>query len=197
MLTLRYPDMFKFAAPGAGDVNWTSDYGTCRFGVSFDQTYFGGAPWDDMNGKTYNENYILKSPLFEIEKIKTPTIIFHGSEDRAVPRDQGWEYYRGLQQVGKTPVRFLWFPGQPHGLGKITHQMRKMEEELKWIDEYLFNKKPSKNESFKKESPLAKLLAVEKVKSTESGAFGVLSNGILIPETVVVKKDSINFNSGL
>ena len=192
MLTVRYPDMFKFAAPGAGDVNWTSDFGTCRFGVSFDQSYFGGAPWDDMNGKFYNENYIIKSPLFEIEKIKTPTIIFHGSEDRAVPRDQGWEYYRGLQQVGKTPVRFLWFPGQPHGLGKITHQLRKMKEELAWIDTYLFNKPPTKNEAFKKESPLAKLLAVEKAATTANGLYGVLSNETLIPETVLVKKDSIS-----
>jgi dipeptidyl aminopeptidase/acylaminoacyl peptidase len=40
MLTVRYPDMFKVAAPGAGDVNWTSDYGTCEFGVQFDQSYF-------------------------------------------------------------------------------------------------------------------------------------------------------------
>lgn len=92
-LTLRYPDLFKVACPGAGDINWTSDYGTCRFGGSFDQSYIGGAPWDDVDGKTYNEKYILKSPLFEIEKIKTPTLIFHGSADRAVPRDQGWEYY--------------------------------------------------------------------------------------------------------
>ena len=74
MLTLKYPDKFKVAAPGAGDVNWTSDYGTCQFGVSFDQSYFGGAPWDDSNGKPYNENYLIKSPIFEIEKIKTPTI---------------------------------------------------------------------------------------------------------------------------
>jgi hypothetical protein len=191
MLTVRYPDMFKFAAPGAGDVNWTSDYGTCRFGVSFDQSYFGGAPWDDLNGKFYNENYIIKSPLFEIEKIKTPTIIFHGSEDRAVPRDQGWEYYRGLQQVNKAPVRFLWFPGQPHGLGKITHQLRKMNEELAWIDTYLFNKPSTKNEAFKKESPLANLLKIDKVKVTENGNFGIIQNNVLIPETVLVKKDSI------
>jgi len=191
MLTVRYPDMFKFAAPGAGDVNWTSDYGTCRFGVSFDQSYFGGAPWDDMNGKFYNENYIIKSPLFEIEKIKTPTIIFHGSEDRAVPRDQGWEYYRGLQQVNKAPVRFLWFPGQPHGLGKISHQLRKMNEELAWIDIYLFNKPSTKNEAFKKESPLANLLKIDKVKVTKNGDFGELKATNLIPETVLVKKDSI------
>jgi len=191
MLTVRYPNMFKFAAPGAGDVNWTSDYGTCRFGVSFDQSYFGGAPWDDLNGKFYNENYIIKSPLFEIEKIKTPTIIFHGSEDRAVPRDQGWEYYRGLQQVGKTPVKFLWFPGQPHGLGKITHQLRKMNEELAWIDTYLFNKPSTKNETFKKDSPFAQLLKIEKVNITKNGNFGKVFNSTLIPETVSVKKDSI------
>lgn len=189
MLTVRYPDMFKVAAPGAGDVNWTSDYGTCRFGVSFDQHYFGGAPWDDTNGKVYNENYILKSPLFEIEKIKTPTIIFHGSEDRAVPRDQGWEYYRGLQQVGKAPVRFLWFPGQPHGLGKITHQLRKMNEEIKWIDTYLLNKPNEDNDAFKEDSPLAQVIKLQSAK-TSNGLYGELYNNVLIPETVLIKKDS-------
>lgn len=188
MLTVRYPDLFKVACPGAGDVNWTSDYGTCRFGVSFDQHYFGGAPWDDMNGKTYNENYILKSPLFELEKVKTPTIIFHGSEDRAVPRDQGWEYYRALQQAGKTEVRFLWFPGQPHGLGKITHQMRKMEEELAWIDKYLFKKAEEKNEALKEGSPLAMLL--ERSFSEQSGNYGILVKGTLMPEMDEIKEDS-------
>ncbi|NER15488.1 prolyl oligopeptidase family serine peptidase [Leptobacterium flavescens] len=191
MLTVRYPEMFKVAAPGAGDVNWTSDFGTCRFGVSFDQSYFGGAPWDDVDGKFYNEKYLIKSPLFEIEKIRTPTIIFHGSEDRAVPRDQGWEYYRGLQQVGKTPVRFLWFPGQPHGLGKITHQLRKMKEEITWIETYLLSKSPEKNEAFKKDSPLASLLKVQQAGEVD-GLFGEMKNGILIPETVSVKKDSIS-----
>ncbi|WP_299362560.1 prolyl oligopeptidase family serine peptidase [Winogradskyella sp.] len=190
MLTVRYPDMFKVAAPGAGDVNWTSDYGTCRFGVSFDQHYFGGAPWDDVNGKTYNENYILKSPLFEIEKIKTPTIIFHGSADRAVPRDQGWEYYRGLQQVGKAPVRFLWFPDQPHGLRKITHQLRKMKEEITWIETYLLNKQKTENEALKKDSPLDQIIKLQSVKKTD-GLFGELYNNLLIPETISIKKDSI------
>ncbi|TYA78599.1 S9 family peptidase [Seonamhaeicola marinus] len=189
MLTVKYPDMFKVAAPGAGDVNWTSDYGTCRFGVSFDQHYFGGAPWDDVNGKKYNENYILKSPLFEIEKIKTPTIIFHGSADRAVPRDQGWEYYRGLQQVGKTPVRFLWFPEQPHGLRKITHQLRKMNEEITWIETYLLNKPKTKNPAFKKGSPLDNMLKLQSVKSVD-GLYGEMFNKVLIPETVSIKKDS-------
>lgn len=189
-MTLKYPDMFKVAAPGAGDINWTSDYGTCRFGVTFDQSYFGGAPWDDTNGKHYNEWYINYSPIFEIEKIKTPTIIFHGSEDRAVPRDQGWEYYRGLQQVGQAPVKFLWFPGQPHGLQKITHQLRKMKEELAWFDTYLFKVDKPENEAFKKDSPLASLLTLQKNR-LENGLIGTLQNGVLIPPTVSMGKDTI------
>lgn len=192
-MTLKYPDMFKVAAPGAGDVNWTSDYGTCSFGVTFDQYYLGGAPWDDLNGKNFNEAYITYSPLFDIEKIKTPTIIFHGSEDRSVPRDQGWEYFRGLQQVGKAPVKFLWFSGQPHGLQKITHQLRKMKEEIDWIDTYLFDKPNTENEAFKKESPLD--YALQKAKlNTQQGVYGVKRNNILIPEFAAVKQDSIQLS---
>lgn len=190
MLTVRYPDMFKVACPGAGDVNWTSDFGTCRFGVSFDQSYFGGTPWDNVDGKTYNEAYITQSPLFEMEKVKTPTIIFHGSEDRAVPRDQGWEYYRSLQQIGKTPVRFLWFPGQPHGLRKITHQVRKMKEEIAWIDEYLFKKEKTENPAFKEDSPLALLLKQDKAAKLGQH-YGQDQNKVLIPEVLEWKEDSL------
>jgi len=193
MLTVRYPDMFKVACPGAGDVNWTSDYGTCRFGVSFDQSYFGGAPWDDTNGKWYNENYIKLSPLFELEKVKTPTIIFHGSEDRAVPRDQGFEYYRALQQAANVPVRFLWFPGQPHGLGKITHQLRKMEEELAWIDQYLFGKELKPDPHYKADSPIAQLLKRDSA-ATHRGQLGVFDSGRLIPELVPIGEDTISIS---
>lgn len=192
MLIVRYPDMFKVCAPGAGDVNWTSDYGTCEFGVTFDQTYFGGAPWDNLNGKIYNENYILKSPLFEAERIITPTILFHGSDDRAVPRDQSWEFYRALQQIGKAPVRFLWFPEQPHGLQKVTHQLRKMKEEIAWIDQYLFGKKADENLAFKDDSPLAMLLKRDSA-AVHNGQFGVWSNNALLPEVVAMKKDSVSF----
>lgn len=189
-LTVQYPDLFKAAAPGAGDVNWTSDFGTCRFGVTFDQSYFGGAPWDDKNGKSYNEAYILKSPLFELEKVKTPTLICHGSEDRAVPRDQGWEYYRALQQNGKAPVRFLWFPGQPHGLQKITHQRRKVEEELRWFDTYLFDTYEAPNEALKKSSPLMAFMD-KAALAQDGGLYGERVQKTLIPQTMVAFTDSI------
>ena len=190
MLTVRHPDLFKAATPGAGDVNWTSDFGTCRFGVTFDQSYFRGAPWDDSDSTFYNPNYILKSPLFELEKVRTPTLIFHGSEDRAVPRDQGWEYYRALQQVGAAPVRFLWFPGQPHGLRKLSHQVRKVEEELRWFDTYFFGTAEEENEAFKAGSPLAALLTRQQL-ARHNGMYGVMTNKTLVPQIDTVQADSI------
>ena len=190
MMTIRYPDMFRFAIPGAGDVNWTSDFGTCSFGVTFDQSYFGGAPWDNVDGESFNKEYIIRSPLFEMEKVRTPTLIFHGSEDRAVPRDQGWEYYRSLQHIGKADVRFLWFPNERHGLRKLSHQRRKMVEELAWIDKYLFQKLTRTNDTKKAKTPLALKMAYDKA-AQHNGLAGRLYQNKLIPEVVSLGHDSI------
>lgn len=173
---------FKVVAPGAGDVNWTSDYGNCAFGAGFDNAYFGGPPWK------LPEYYIKKSPLFKMEKVTTPTIIFFGTEDTNVPTEQGWEHYRALQQIGKTPVRFLLFPGEPHGLRKISHQRRKMEEELAWFDQYFFNTYDKPNEAFKKDSPLALVLKKTEAKKSK-GNFGEIMKNYLFPE--VVELDSL------
>ncbi len=189
-LILAAPDRFKVASAGAGDVNWTSDYGTCEFGVTFDQSYFKGAPWDDTKKTKYNPNYIDKSPLFEAEKIKTPVLLFHGSDDRAVPRDQSHEFYRALQQIGKAPVRFIWFPGEPHGLRKLSHQMRKLEEEIAWIDRWLYGKKPEA-EVLKEGSPLFVLM--EQEKTAHSGALlGSQVQGTLVPETAPLGADTVS-----
>ncbi len=190
-LSIEYPDMFKAIGAGAGNVNWISDYGTCQFGVRFDQSYIGGAPWDSTDGTFYNRTYIEKSPIFRMERVRTPTIIFFGSEDRAVPRDQGWEHYRALQQIGKAPVRFLWFPDQPHSLQKLTHQRRKLEEEITWFDRYLFGTHEEPNRAFKDDSPLADLLKRDSLASY-NGYFGVVNSNRLIPEVVPVGRDTLS-----
>jgi hypothetical protein len=173
-----WTDRFKVAGVGAADVNWTSDYGNCSFGVSFDNYYFKGTPWDEL------EHYIKKSPLFHLKNMKVPTIIFHGSEDTSVPYEQGWEYYRALQVLGLAPVRFISFPGEPHGLRLLTHQKRKVEEELAWFDRYFFKTESARNEALKKGSPLD--IQIKKLAFARSGGnYGVAIKGTLVPETVI------------
>ncbi len=125
-------DRFKVASVGAGDVEWISDWGNVDFGASFDNYYFGAAPYEDP------DLYVRKSPYFRLKDVTTPTILYTGTEDRNVPPSQSWSHFRVMQQVGKTPVRFVLFPGEPHGLQKYVHQRRKLEEDLAWFDEHLF-----------------------------------------------------------
>jgi len=172
---------YKAASLGAGDVNWTSDYGNCSFGVAFDNYYFGGPPWEKV------EEYIRLSPLFHLKKVTTPTLIFHGTKDRSVPYEQGWEYYRALQQIGKAPVRFISFPGEGHGPRKLAHQRRKLVEDLKWFETYLFKTHKAKNPSMKKGSPLEHLLKIARV----NGRYGVEKKGVLVPEPVKYKKINV------
>jgi dipeptidyl aminopeptidase/acylaminoacyl peptidase len=176
-----WSDRFKVAGVGAADINWISDYGNCAFGVSFDNYYFKGAPWDEL------EHYIKKSPLFHLKEMKVPTIIFHGTEDTNVPYGQGWEYYRALQQIGKTPVRFIVFPSQPHGLGKLTHQQRKMKEEIAWFDKYFFKTRELQNEAFKKGSPLDIAFKTRKFAKFRN-TYGQKVKDCLIPEMVKTEK---------
>jgi dipeptidyl aminopeptidase/acylaminoacyl peptidase len=150
-LTTR-TDRYKVASAGAGDVNWTSDWGNCKFGHSFDDYYLGTTPLEDP------QLYIEKSPLFRMDQVRTPTIIFFGTADTNVPTEQGWQHFRALQQLGNTDVRFVLFPGEPHSLGKLAHQRRKLEEELAWFDRYLFNTAQEANESLRPSSPLAAAL---------------------------------------
>lgn len=176
-----HTDRYKVASLGAGDVNWTSDYGNCAFGVAFDNYYFGGPPWERV------EHYIKKSPLFQMHKVTTPTLIFHGSNDRAVPYEQGWEYYRALKVIGKAPVRFISFPGEGHGPRKLAHQRRKLSEEIKWFEKYLFKTYEEKNEAMKKGSPLDLLPEYQKIANVK-GAKGIDKKGHLIPEVIEFKK---------
>ena len=180
-LITTYPDRYKVAAVGAGDIEWISDWGNVAFGDSFDSYYFGKSPMEDP------QLYINKSPFFKMDKVKAPVLIFHGTADTNVPPAQSWSYFRVLQYYGKVPVKFVLFPGEPHGPRKLTHQMRKVEEEVAWFDKYFFKTGKVENEAVKEGSPLDGALRAKNVaRSGMSYGTSVSANGknVLIPEVV-------------
>ncbi len=171
---------YKAASIGAADVEWFSDWANVDFGASFDNYYFGGTPWEAP------QVYLDKSPFFRLAKVTTPTIVYTGTEDRNVPPHQSWSLFRALQQIGAAPVRFLTFPGEPHGFRKIAHQRRKLEEDLAWFDRYLFGTQPAGETGVKDGSLLAGLL--QRSKATRAGgSFGRIEKGVLVPETVMFR----------
>ena len=57
-LITQYPERFAAAIPGAGIVNWVSDYGTADIART-KETEFFGTPWDDKA----RDIMIKQSPL--------------------------------------------------------------------------------------------------------------------------------------
>ncbi len=168
---------YRAASIGAADVEWISDWGNVDFGVAFDNYYFGASPLEKP------DVYLAKSPFFRLPSVTTPTIVFTGTDDRNVPPSQSWSLFRALQQSTATDARLVLFPGEPHGLRKIAHQRRKLEEEQAWFDEHLFGSTSAERDAVKKGSPVAALL--ERARAAQDdGLLGRIEGGVRIPETV-------------
>ena len=184
-LLVSFPNRYKVASVGAGDVEWISDWGNVVFGDSFDSYYFGKSPMEDP------QLYIRKSPFFKMDKVQAPVLIFHGTADNQVPPAQSWSYFRVLQYYGKVPVKFVIFPGEPHGPRKLTHQLRKVDEELAWFDQYFFKSTAPPDESIKAGSPLDEALRGRNIAQS-NGYYGVPSKqkrGLLVAPEVVKRGD--------
>lgn len=182
-LTVHNPQRYKAAIVGAGDVEWISDWGNVDFGASFDNYYFGRSPLEDP------QFYIEKSPFFKLDRVRTPTLLFTGTEDRNVPPSQSWSHFRALQQLGNVETRLVLFPGEPHSLGKLAHQRRKVEEEMRWLERHLWGTPDTTRLALNASSPLAALLRLSNVARV-NGNYGTLENGVLVPE--VVSRDSFD-----
>jgi len=181
-LITTYPERYKVASVGAGDIEWISDWGNVMFGESFDAYYFGKSPMQDP------QLYINKSPFFKMDKVQAPVLIFHGTADTNVPPAQSWSYFRVLQYYGKVPVKFVVFPGEPHGPRKLTHQMRKVEEEVAWFDKYFFKTAKPDSEAVKEGSPLEALFRAKGVVKSGSNygtPFAAKGKSVLVPEVVL------------
>lgn len=186
-------DRYKAAIIGAADVEWISDWANVDFGASFDNYYFGGPPWERL------DHYVEKSPFFQLPEVTTPALVHTGSEDRAVPPHQSWSIFRVLQQVGKTDVRLLVYPGEGHGLRKLGHQRRKIEEDLAWFDRYLFARDGEDSGAGEPESVSRRprwavpedsaldVLLARAEASRHDGHLGRLVGGVLAPELVQMR----------
>lgn len=132
---ITHTDRFKAASSGAGAVNWISMYG--QSDIRMNRTpWFGNTPWvKDAPIDVYWNN----SPLKDIWKVKTPTLVLVGEKDVRVPPPQSVELHRALKFNG-VPTKLYMAPGEPHGWRKPSHRLFKINVELDWFEKYLFDR---------------------------------------------------------
>jgi len=120
---------FKAAVTGARAVenvaNWGNDDTT--FDDAFD---LGGLPWE------VPQRYQDEAAIFQMNKVRTPTLITAGSEDIRVAVAEAYLLDHALHNLG-VPSELLIFPGEGHDLEKNPwHGKIKVREELKWLQKY-------------------------------------------------------------
>jgi dipeptidyl aminopeptidase/acylaminoacyl peptidase len=151
---ITHTDRFKAASSGAGAVNWISMYAQSDVRI-YRTPWFGGTPWqEDAPIDAYWNN----SPLKDIYKAKTPTIVLVGEKDVRVPPPQSVELYRALKSNG-VPTHLYIAPREPHGWQELRHELFKVNVELDWFEkhcmnrEYQWEKAPATEKEKKEEKP--------------------------------------------
>jgi dipeptidyl aminopeptidase/acylaminoacyl peptidase len=130
-LITQYPERFAAAIPGAGIVNWVSDYGTADIART-KETEFFGTPWDDRPRAIM----IRQSPLTYANRVKAPTLFVHGELDQRVPYSEAEQMYVALKKNG-VPTKMIVYAGMAHGITGAWNQVHRMLNELAWLDRYL------------------------------------------------------------
>jgi dipeptidyl aminopeptidase/acylaminoacyl peptidase len=115
--------LFAAAEAGAPVSNMTSAYGGIRWesGINRAGQYETG---QSRIGKSIWEGlplYIENSPLFGLERVKTPLLILHNDQDGAVPWYQGIELYIGMRRLGKEAYLFN-YNNELHGISGRANQ---------------------------------------------------------------------------
>ena len=140
---ITYTNRFKAASSGAGAINWFSMVGQSDI-RDWRMAWFDKFPFEKGVDK---ELYIKNSPLFELNKVKTPTLVLVGEKDVRVPPPQSQELFNGLKKLG-VPTAYYIAPGEPHGWRRLTHKLFKANIELDWFathaldSDYVFEKPP-------------------------------------------------------
>ena len=131
-------DRFKAISVGAGISNWSTYYVSTDI-TPFTRQYLHATPWDDP------AIYAKTSPITNIKKAKTPTLIQSGSADKRVPPPDSFELYRGLQDQ-HVESRLILYTGFGHPITKPKSNRAVMQANLDWFNHYLWG------DSFPKDS---------------------------------------------
>lgn len=127
--TITRTDRFKAASLGAMVADWRSEFGA-GFNHDVVRWYLGGDPWSNR------DHWTERSAYTHLDRIKTPTILFHGAEDRTDTMEQTMNFFAGLRHLG-VEARFILFPREGHGIAEPRHRRTLMVEEVRWLHRFV------------------------------------------------------------
>jgi dipeptidyl aminopeptidase/acylaminoacyl peptidase len=141
--TITQTDRFAAAVSQRSIADWYGFWFTADFTL-FTPTWFRKAPWEDP------ADFIARSPITHVAKVKTPLMLVDGDDDlRTPPADGGEMMFRALKYL-KVPTVMVRFPGETHELsrsGKPKHRVERLQHIVSWFDRWLMGKRDPRYET--------------------------------------------------
>ncbi len=124
----------RFAAAVAGGVvsDLRSMAGSSDAGHFLSEYELAVPSWDD------NGRYDVMSPMAQVARVRTPTLIVHGSADLRCPVDQAKQWHTALRERG-VPTRLVLYPDGSHLFildGKPSHRLDFNRRVVDWVEQY-------------------------------------------------------------
>lgn len=93
----------------------------------------GGSPW------THRQNYIDASPIFHLDKVTTPLMILHASEDGdyTIPQPHASQVFVGLRYLNRTVSMVLYEGGHGFSASSYATQQEVWSRVIGWYDRFL------------------------------------------------------------
>jgi dipeptidyl aminopeptidase/acylaminoacyl peptidase len=126
-------DVFKAISVGAGISNWMTYYVSTDI-HPFTRQYLKATPWSD------ELIYKKTSPMTNINKAKTPTLIQHGEFDKRVPIANAYELLQGLRDKN-VPAELIVYKGFGHGITKPKERLAANWHNWQWFNNYMWGEK--------------------------------------------------------
>jgi dipeptidyl aminopeptidase/acylaminoacyl peptidase len=126
-----YPELFCGGACyyGIGNLITLSEI-THKFESHYTDRLIGET-FDGAKSRKPESNYVKRSPVFELDQITSPLIVFQGSEDKVVPPKLACEIVDGLKQKG---IRYSYteYPGEGHGFRVPENRKDALQKEIEF-----------------------------------------------------------------
>jgi dipeptidyl aminopeptidase/acylaminoacyl peptidase len=132
-LLMTKTDIFAAAISHAGISSIASYWGEGYWGYSYNAVAAANSfPWNRR------DIYVEQSPLFSADKITTPLLLLHGTEDTNVPTGESEQLFTALKLLGRT-VEYVRIEGQNHAIMDFKKRDIWSRTILAWFDRFLKN----------------------------------------------------------
>jgi dipeptidyl aminopeptidase/acylaminoacyl peptidase len=124
-------DIFAAAVSHAGIANHTSYWGEGYWGYNYSEVSMANSyPW------SHRQLYVDQSPLFNADKIHTPLLLLHGTDDTNVPIIESLQMFTALKLLGRE-VALVEVKGQNHHITDYSKREKWLATQMAWFQKWL------------------------------------------------------------